>query len=261
MSAASLAGKTRLQQRFLSEDLEKIPSGYVDLFGPADVFYPEWMEGRWQVEQTLGKYTAPLGKKFLGATAEKTLAEEQKRLGTPISFELRYVRTARGNLVEDRAFNVRSRLDAFAGKKVVREVAYADVPNFGREDMMKKGDGPNDPLLTVVIQFKGATQKQFITRFLTELGDDGNVFRVLACQRSLFAIGSEAAVAVDEEVTTSLRRKPDGSVAGRLRLLGFLNPNDALFFDAANKAVTIADYSLRFTRLAGAGRGAAEPAA
>lgn len=242
-------GKDQLKQRLLSEELEKFPTNYVDYFGPKDVFYPDWIEGRWQVQQALAKYSAPLGKKFLGAMAEKTLAEKQQQLGKPVAFELRYVRTAQGNIVEDRAFNLKSRLNALAGRQVVKEVTYAEVPMYGPT---KKSDGPDDPQLATVVQFEGgAPQKQFITRFVTERGDEGNVFRALVSQRSVFPTGSGAVVSADEEVMTSLRRKPDGSIVGRLRLVGYLNPKDDLYFDAANRAVAIADYSMKFTAIVG----------
>jgi len=242
-------GKTFLQKRFASEDLEKGPSGYITESGPSDLFYPAWMEGEWKVVQTLEKYSAPLGKKFISSSveeADKALADQQKQLGKPVTVTLRYIRTKRGNLVEDRTNNLAQRLDAFAGRQVVTNTTYSDAPNFGREDMIKKGDGPDDPLLTTVVYFKGAVQKTFITAFETESGE--NFFRGLESKRSLYRIGTNAAFAVDEEVVTGLKRKPDGTIIGRLRLLGYLNPNNPSFFETQNKAVTVADYSLMFSK-------------
>ncbi|CAK0814553.1 unnamed protein product [Prorocentrum cordatum] len=249
-------GKDQLKQRLLSDELEKFPTNYVDFFGPSDVIYPDWVEGRWQIQQTLAKYSAPLGKKFLGATADKTLAEKQQQLCKPVTFELRYVRTARGDLVEDRAFNLKSRLNALAGKQVVKEVTYAEIPSYGPT---KQSDGSDDPQLAAVVQFEGGiSQKQFITRFVTERGDEGNVFRALVSQRVIFATGSGTVVSADEEAITSLRRKPDGSIVGRLRSVGYLNPKDELYFDAANRAVAIADYSMKLTAIVDADGGSAD---
>ncbi|CAE8581676.1 unnamed protein product [Polarella glacialis] len=217
------------------------------------------MEGRWRVTQTLVAYNAPLGREFLAygndQVAQKVLQEQQKQLGIPVEFELRYLRTQRNNTVEDRAFNVRSRLDAFAGKQVVKSVGYVDVPANTREDALKAGNGPEDPLLTTIINFKGAVQKIFITAFQTEQDKEGNVWRGLASQRTVFAAPGAGynPLTVDEEAVTAIRRGPNNNdnntkgVRGRFRLLGYLNPNDKLFFKAGNKAVTIADYSLQYS--------------
>lgn len=247
-------GRTLLQQRFNETKLEKLPSGYIPSWGPDDLYYPSWMVGRWRVQQTLQGYNAPLGKQFLASgdakIANDVLDEQQRQLGKPVEFELRYVKTAKNNTVEDRAFNVASRLNAFAGREVVRNVSYADVPGNTRETSLQAGNGPDDPLLTTVVNFKGAVQKIFITAFQTEMDATGDIWRGLASQRTLFAAPGTGAnpFAVDEEVITAIRRGPKG-IRGRLRLIGFLNPNDVKYFDAGNQAVTIADYSLQYTPL------------
>ncbi|CAK9110057.1 Alpha-protein kinase 1 [Durusdinium trenchii] len=237
--------KTQLQLRFNGTEVEKLPSGFIAGWGPDDLYYPPWMEGRWRVVQTLEGYAAPMGKQFLAngqsAVAEKVLSEQQSQLGKPVSFELR------NNIVEDRAFNTRAKLNAFAGREVVKSVEYVDVPDNTRESTMQGGNGPQDPLRTVIVNFKGAVQKIFITALQFEDGSDGDVWRGLASTRTLFAAPGAGynPLTVDEEVVTALR-KTDAEIKGRLRLLGFLNPNDQLFFKAGNRAVSIADYSLKF---------------
>ena len=250
---AESSPKTQLQLRFNGTDVEKLPSGFIPGWGPDDFYFPPWMEGRWKVEQTLESYAAPLGKPYLAngqsAVAEKTLAEQQKQLGKPVTFELRYIRTQRNNIVEDRAFNTRAKLDAFAGRDVVKSVEYVDVPDNTRESAIQGGNGPDDPLRTVVVNFKGAVQKIFITALQFETAAEGNIWRGLASTRTLFAAPGAGynPLTVDEEVATALRRSATGEITGRLRLLGFLNPNDQLFFKAGNRAVSIADYSLKFS--------------
>uniref|UniRef100_A0A7S0B2Z5 DUF6816 domain-containing protein n=1 Tax=Pyrodinium bahamense TaxID=73915 RepID=A0A7S0B2Z5_9DINO len=259
--------RTPLQQRLgiNNTDLEKLPTGYISPWGPDDLYYPSWLEGRWRVQQTLQAYSAPLGKKYLAGgnldVANKVLSDEQRQLGRPVEFELRYVRTQRNNTVEDRAFNVAARLNAFAGRKVVKSTEYVDVPSNTRELALQAGNGPEDPLLTTLVTFKGAVQKIFITSFETETGDGGDVWRGLASTRTLLAAPGSGAnpVVADEEVVTALRRGPDGDVRGRLRLIGFLNPKDALYFEAGNHAVTIADYSLQYTPIRESEAAVAEP--
>ncbi|CAL1165231.1 unnamed protein product [Cladocopium goreaui] len=134
------------------------------------------------------------------------------------------LRHPRNNIVEDRAFNTRAKLDAFAGRDVVKGVEYVDVPDNTRESAMQGGNGAEDPLRTVVVNFKGAVQKIFITALQFETAADGDVWRGLASTRTLFAAPGAGynPLTVDEEVVTALKRSA-GSVTGRLRLLGFLH--------------------------------------
>lgn len=89
---------------------------------------PPWMVGRWEAEQTLQRYSTPLGVQYIGAAgrplaeAEASAAETRKQIGQAVKLELRYAAAPDGGKgsVEDRPFNARSRLDAFAGRPVVR---------------------------------------------------------------------------------------------------------------------------------------------
>lgn len=245
-----------LAQRFSKDQLEKLPSGFIAPWGPSDLWYPTWLEGRWHVRAVLTNYSAPLGLKFVssGATdlriAQRTLDEQRKRLGTPVEYDLRYVRTRRGNVVEDRLASAAARLNAYAGKTVVKRVAYADVPGSNREEAEKRGDGPEDPLLTTLIYFKGGVQKVFVTGFQSEEDVANVAWRGSSSTRTLFAAPGAGynPIAVDEEVLTEYRQVPGtAGAAGRVRLLGFLNPTDPLYFQAGNKAVTMAEYALELS--------------
>ena len=86
----------------------------------------EWLVGRWSCEQTLQRYSTPQGVQYIGAAgrplveAEASAAQTRQQIGVPVNLELRW-RASPGGAVEDRAYNVRSRLDAFAGRRVVRQ--------------------------------------------------------------------------------------------------------------------------------------------
>ena len=85
--------------------------------------------------------------------------------------------------------------------------------------------------------------------------------RGLTSTRTLFAAPGAGynPLTVDEEVVLALKQMEGSAVKGRLRLVGFLppgtkaslkawdfrNPNDQLYFKAGNRAVSIADYSLK----------------
>lgn len=92
---------------------------------------PTWLAGRWRCEQTLTGFTTPLGVQYIGAPgrplaeAEASAAQTRAQIGKPIAFELRFdavaeTGKAEPGAVEARAFNARSRLDAFAGRPVTR---------------------------------------------------------------------------------------------------------------------------------------------
>ena len=62
--------------------------------------------------------------------------------------------------MEDRLYNTRSRLDAFAGKSVVASVEYAETGGNNRRGNVVLGGSADDPLITTVTQYKGpAAQK------------------------------------------------------------------------------------------------------
>merc|ERR1712108_132732 len=98
----------------------------------------------------------------------------------------------------------------------------------------------------------GGVQKIYVTAFRTEDDEGGDVWRGAASTRTQLAAPGAGynPITVDEEVLTEYRRLfggAGGTVVGRVRLLGFLNPFDPLFFQAGNRAVTIADYALELT--------------
>eukprot|EP00438_Fugacium_kawagutii_P033398 Skav210067 [mRNA] locus=scaffold485:138462:148322:+ [translate_table: standard] len=111
----------------------------------------------WAEDATLTKTQLQLRFNGTEAVAEKVLAEQQSQLGKPVSFEQRYIRTQRS-------------LAQSVGKE-------AEGLQAEGESAMQGGNGPEDPLRTVVVNFKGAVQKIFITALQFESGADGNAWR------------------------------------------------------------------------------------
>ena len=70
------------------------------------------------------------------------------------------------------------------------------------------------------------------------------------CNQSVEARVCPPPITTDQEVLSEYALAADGSVAGTVRLLGYLNPNDRLYFSAKQRAVTISDYALRLERAA-----------
>jgi hypothetical protein len=222
--------------------------------------FPDWLEGNWDVHQTLTDVQAPLGLAYIGgpngieSIAAQSLAESQKRIGEPVQLRVSYPKTTSGVVTEDRVYNAASRLNAFAGKKVVATVGYADVAASNRAAVLAAGGTALEPLQTVVVRFKGpAAQKTFVTSYDSEYLDDAHTHWVgTEGQRSIFALTNESTappIFTDSESIWEFQLLEPGHVRGRLRIVGYLNTQkDKLYFDARNRAVSIQDYTLDMQR-------------
>jgi len=169
-------------------------------------------------------------------------------------------------VVEDRSFNTKARLNAFAGRPVVKSIEYVEV---GGANALSFGD---KPLPTTLVRF-GRPGSQFAASFVqkvfsnnrgsevsaaTEPGG-GTVWTGFETTRTLFyrTTGEDAPpVVTDNQIITQLRLvtadKPGGGggavVKGRVRIADYLTPNDQLYFDAKQRAVSISDYDITLTR-------------
>ena len=220
--------------------------------------FPSWLEGTWDVTQTLVSCTAPIGVQFLGGPngdagiGAASLAEARSRLNQPVQLQLRYVRNEESIVVEDRIFNTQSRLDAFAGRRVVSSVVPTRDTVTGRDDS------------AILVRFRGpAAQKVFVTGHHpaegTVVASDANEsWYGWESQRALFALtnsNTAPPVSTDTELLYSFQpqleeRTSAATIQGRLRIASFLNPNDRLYFDAQRQAVSLQDYTLRMERAA-----------
>lgn len=225
--------------------------------GHENLYFPDWLEGDWDATQTLMSTKAPLGLKYIGGPsgdteiARKTMDEQAKRIGEAVRLKLRFVSTKWG-VVEDRAFNLRSRIDAFAGKQVVASVNYADVRESNRESVLKAGGAESDPLTTTLVYFKGpAAQKQFIISYGSNALEEDE-WAGYELQRSIFALTNNSIappVTTDTEAIYKFKRLTSDTVEGQLRLAAYLNPqNDKLFFETKSRAVSVTDYTLTLRR-------------
>eukprot|EP00966_Prymnesium_polylepis_P257955 5958614-Prymnesium_polylepis.1 len=125
LPAERVAAATNLDA--LSARLEATVLKEPDIKPTADApSLPAWLVGRWECTSTLQACSTPLGVQFIGAPgrppseAEATAAQTRAQVGKPVTLELRWLEDGKGGAVENRPFNVRSRLDAFAGRQVVR---------------------------------------------------------------------------------------------------------------------------------------------
>lgn len=222
---------------------------------------PGWLAGRWKCTQTLTAYSTPQGVQFIGAAgrpiseAEASAAQTRAQIGKPVTLELRWNAAGDGAAIEDRAFNARSRLDAFAGRPVVRSSQTCDAA------------GVNAPGLSCTfIEFTGPILQKQISNSLrvatlpgaaAAAGKAGSSYVSSEATRQIFARRKVAGdtrdfppITTDSEVLISLAPALDGAGAsGKLRLVEYLNANDPLYFAAARKSVSISDYSITLVRL------------
>lgn len=225
--------------------------------GHENLYFPDYMEGEWDAIQTLVSTKAPLGLKFIGGpqasleVAQKSMDEQAKRINEPVNLKLRFVKTKFG-VVEDRAFNLKSRLDSFADKSVVASVNYADIRESNRASVLASGGTEDDPLTTTLVYFKGpAAQKTFVISYGQD-ALDSDQWAGYELDRSIFALTNNniaPPVTTDTEVIYSFNKVGSDRVEGKLRLAGYLNPqSDSLYFEAQNRAVSLTDYNLTLKR-------------
>lgn len=234
------------------------PSYATEFNGVDNTYFPDFLCGEWKVTQTLTSITTPLGLKYLGgpnadlSIAEKTFEQTKSQLNKAVKLNLRYVST-RWGVAEDRLFNTKQRLNAFAGKDVVASVQYADVGGSNRKTVLMLGGSEEDPLQTTVVYFKGpAAQKNFVVSHGSEsLGEGKWVGYEL--QRSIFALTNQNTappVTTDTEYIWKFDMIDDTHTRGTLRIAAYLNAqNDKLYFEARNRAVSLQDYSLSMERV------------
>lgn len=254
------------QPRFIAERLDAStlsmppPSRASELSGVDNTYYPRWMAGTWDVTQTLVNADTPLGLKFVGgpagseAIAAKSIEEQKRQLGVPVSLRLRWVPTRFG-VAEDRLFNSRERLNAFAGRSVVASVEYSNVGGSNRAGVIALGGREDDPLQTTIVRFKGpAAQKTFLVAHgEDQYSDEEGRFACFELLRSIFALTNQNTappVTTDTETIWLFDKVDANTISARLRIASFLNAqSDSLYFDARNRAVSFADYTLTMQKI------------
>ena len=237
------------------------PSYASELNGVDNTYFPSFLEGDWKCTQTLVDTKTPLGLVFLGGpngdldVARTSMDQARKQVGKPISLSLRYIKTKWG-VAEDRLFNSRERLNAFADKDVVSNVFYADVGGSNRKSVLLLGGTELDPLQTSVVYFKGpAAQKSFVTSHASEIVGEGekSSYIISETQRSIFALtnsNTSPPITTDTEYIWKFDPIDESHVKVKLRIAGYLNAqNDKLYFEARNRAVSLQDYTIDMTKV------------
>mmetsp|Transcript_3427 Transcript_3427/g.6342 ORF Transcript_3427/g.6342 Transcript_3427/m.6342 type:complete len:373 (-) Transcript_3427:39-1157(-) len=265
-AAEKTGGNRSILSRFDTDALYLPPPTRSSEFSGIDnTYYSDWIAGTWDVRQTLVSSSAPLGLRFVGGPSgsvqigEKTMAEQERQVGVPVRLRLRFVRTKFGT-AEDRVFNTQERLNGFAGRTVVASAGYADVGGSNRASVLAMGGSEDDPLQTTLVYFKGpAAQKTFLVAHgsdpVGEVERSGGPRRWVGYEvtRQIFALtnaNTAPPITTDTEALWSFEQLGENRVRGKLRLAEYLNAqSDQLYFEAKNRAVSIADYELDMRRV------------
>lgn len=149
-----------------------------------------------------------------------------------------------------RAFNTRSLTNATLGFDAVQEVEY-DSRDPGRERVTFSTLGPDlRPLPPLRIELFINAARSSVD--VLKLQREGNPPPESFCTAELYrqvTLGVRAAQVRDYEVVTSFRFENEGLVQATQRVAVYLQPQDAAYFQAGGRAVTVYDYALTLTRV------------
>jgi hypothetical protein len=112
-----------LESRVTENVLSPPPYG---LEGP-DVYYPDWFEGKWNVNSVTTAVQAPCGVQLFGGNA--TFEKAQNEIGTALNYESRFI-SQNGQIIADREFNVKSIAKVALGVNSVVDVSLATPNKF-----------------------------------------------------------------------------------------------------------------------------------
>jgi hypothetical protein len=194
----------------------------------ADLYYPDWFLGRWQVVATLESFEAPQGQYGDQASMERAIKEQ----GRPVRYEVRFYKNEQGKVIADRAFNAKSITEAYLGPKTVREVLF----------------DPQHPDRQKVLLTSGSRGELYITQRHSE-SSTPQQFDTLEFYRQVLGTLTGVPKTKDIEATTLYRRGTDPKKFQAIQQTAvFLVPTDPAYFQSQNKAVTLYTYRLDFQR-------------
>jgi hypothetical protein len=212
--------------------LERVKQTVLDkpTFGleTADLYYPDWFLGRWQVVATLESFEAPQGQYADPATTERAIKEQ----GRPVRYEVRFYKNEQGKVIADRAFNAKSITEAYLGAKTVRAVLF-DSQHPDRQTVLLTG---------------GSRGQLFISQRRSESADPQQ-FDTLEFYRQVLGTLTGVPKTKDIEAVTLYRQSSDPKkIQAMQRTSIFLVPTDPAYFQSQNKAITLYTYRLDLQR-------------
>eukprot|EP00290_Baffinella_frigidus_P010323 CAMPEP_0180158760 /NCGR_PEP_ID=MMETSP0986-20121125/27099_1 /TAXON_ID=697907 /ORGANISM="non described non described, Strain CCMP2293" /LENGTH=309 /DNA_ID=CAMNT_0022108673 /DNA_START=102 /DNA_END=1031 /DNA_ORIENTATION=- len=240
--AAAESLSSRMKSRSAEALSKPLLPAIVALPAP-DIVYPDWMEGTWVASSSFAGFELPvkkLSKETLMKDADipgfqKLSVLALPDVGSPMKFPVRFVRGEKGTVVEDRAYNIVSTIDNSLGYKVVEKATCSQDRCSITFTQGKTRNAERVELFT-------------LTRESEKTGED-----VFVCSEYLRQVtyslsttfGVARQVVGEYAHFWTYQRRPDGSIRANLLTAAYLQPQDALFFDAPTDPVVV--YSNDFT--------------
>lgn len=194
----------------------------------ADLYYPDWFLGRWQVVATLESFEAPQGQYTDQASIERSIKEQ----GRSVRYEVRFYKNEQGKIIADRAFNAKSITEAYLGSKTVRAVLF----------------DPQHPDRQTVLLTGGSRGQLFISQRRSE-SSNPQQFDTLEFYRQVLGTLTGVPKTKDIEAITLYRRGSDPKKFEAIQRTSiFLVPTDPAYFQSQSKAVTLYTYRLDLKR-------------
>lgn len=131
-TSSNLAVENGLLESRVLENLLSPPSYGME---GADVFYPSYFKGLWDVSSKTTSVQAPCGIVLFGGNLTYTKATKEVEQGLPLLYKARFVPMTTSdrsstslNIIADREFNIPEIANAAMGSKTVMDIPYA-TPN------------------------------------------------------------------------------------------------------------------------------------
>jgi len=245
----------RLQQE---KDITSLGASFSPLKAK-QIYYPRWMFGEWDVTSTFAAYAQPLGPRFVppGAREAVRAAPEDGGLGSCVSYKLRFYSTLPDTLantlrvqvagqvpedavISDRAFNVKQSTNAFLGFDAVKSSEFDPRESLTRQTVYFN---------TLAPDFTPIPPSRFELYFenpRVEAPGEG-VFITSELFRQV-RIAPRTVETTDYEIVTRYTLVSPGRVLAQQRTILYLQPQDALYFEALGRATAIYDYECEYTR-------------
>jgi len=218
---------------------------------PGEAEYPEWLLGEWDVVQNFGGYLFP----NKNIPKEKVVADEDvpgfKQLSIimlpdigkeTFTYKKRFIER-NGVVVEDRPFNFANQIDKFCGRATITAVDYEPERNPNR--MSLSFNPTNKKNVQRIELFANARDAQLV--------DENTFLQSEYLRQVTFYIPNLSGVVLqiiaDYQNFWVYRKNPqDSSVQVSLLTAGYLQPQDALFFDSPTQPVVLYSHQLALTK-------------
>lgn len=216
------------------------------------LFYPDWLQGTWQAEARFLNASFPLGTRFLSratpgvtkgsiiaALSDVGLAQER-----PVEMLMRWTYSeAEGGVVADRVYNISQQVDAFLGPGTLRSVAYDAASNPTRLAVVYATRRRDSLEATNDVR----KAELFINNRTSE-APAPDVFVGAELYRQVNQAKQQGSIGDYLIISKYQRTQPD-AVEIRQRVAAFLQPVDALYFEAGDQATALYDHAYTLKRV------------